>query len=243
MNERWCARVVVCGSLLALASCIPEGSTAMTAASAENTADGTKCPADGAIDDGEDQNNQVATKKGRGGYWYTFADKAGSTVTPAAGEQGGTFTMSPGGASGSAQAARVNGKIGSGQVVFAGMGFNFVDPKGPYNATAYKGIAFWAKVSAGSATKVRIKLPGADTDPEGKVCKECYNDFGMDLELTTKWTRYVLPFSAAAQLAGWGSPRPGSLDTTKMYGIQWQVNSPGAEYDVWIDDIEFTGCL
>jgi len=226
-----------------MTSCIPEGGSAMTAASAESTADGKKCPADGIIDDGEDQNNQVTTKKGRGGYWYTFADKAGTTVTPTAGDQGGTFAMSPGGASGSAQAARVNGKVGSGEVVFAGMGFNFVDPKSPYNATAYKGVAFWAKVGAGSGTKVRIKLPDADTDPEGKVCKDCFNDFGIDLELTTKWTRYVVPFSAATQLPGWGSPRPGAFDASKVYGIQWQVNTPGAAYDVWVDDIEFTGCL
>jgi hypothetical protein len=27
-----------------------------------------------------------------------------------------------------------------------------------------------------------------------------------------------------------------------MYGVQWQVNTPGAEYDIWIDDVQFTGC-
>jgi len=24
--------------------------------------------------------------------------------------------------------------------------------------------------------------------------------------------------------------------------MQWQVNEPGATFDVWIDDIAFTGC-
>lgn len=240
MNARWSVKVAVGCSLGALVSCIPVGAP-MSGAAAENTADGKRCPADGMIDDAEDQNNQIMTRKGRGGYWYTFADKVGSTVTPAA-DGGGPFAMSPGGASGSAQAARVNGKVGSGTVVFAGVGFNFVDPKGPYSAAAYKGIAFWAKIGPGSATSVRVKLPSADTDPDGKICQDCYNDFGIDLELTPKWTRYILPFSAAAQLAGWGSPRPASLDASRVYGMQWQVNSPGADYDLWIDDIEFTGC-
>src|SRR4051794_12612842 len=59
------------------------------------------CGPAGLIDDGEDGNNQTLPVGGRGGYWYTFLDKAGSTVTPMAGEQGGTFAMAEGGANGS----------------------------------------------------------------------------------------------------------------------------------------------
>ena len=33
-----------------------------------------------------------------------------------------------------------------------------------------------------------------------------------------------------------------SLNASKIYGVQWQVNSPGSSYDIWIDDIELTGC-
>ena len=47
---------------------------------------------------------------------------------------------------------------------------------------------------------------------------------------------------STSQLAGWGAPHPASLDATKIYGVQWQVNSPGASYDVWVDDVQFTGC-
>ena len=238
MNGRWWLTAAGCCSLWALTSCIPDGAPAASAA-AVNSADGKKCGADGVIDDSEDQNNQITTKKGRGGYWYVFADKLGSTTTP---DGSGTFAMTAGGASGSAQAARVSGKVGTGEVVFAGMGFNFLDPKGLYDATAYKGIAFWAKVGGGSVTKVRMKIPSVDTDPDGKSCKACFNDFGIDLDLTTTWTRYVVPFSGATQLAGWGTPRPGALNPAKIYGIQWQVNSPGSSYDIWIDDVELTGC-
>lgn len=199
-----------------------------------------QCGPDGLLDDAEDNNNQVAAVKGRSGYWYTFGDKAGSTVTPAL---GGTFTMSAGGANGSANAAHINGKIGPTGTVYAGMGFNFVDPKGKYNASAYKGISFWAKVSAGSTTKVRLKVPDAYTDPDGKNCTECFNDFGKDLTLTTAWAQYSLPFAELKQMPDWGAPKRAVIESKELYGLQWQVNTPGAAYDLWIDDVRFTGCL
>lgn len=218
--------------------CIPIA-TPGTGAAAANSADGKKCPADGVIDDAEDDNNQIAPNKGRGGYWYTFLDKAGSTIQPAAGS---TFAMSAGGAEGSAHAAHMSGKVGNGTVVYGGMGFNFVDPKGMYDASAYKGISFWAKVGPGSGTHVRVKVPDVNTDDAGKVCTACFNDFGTDLELTTTWTKYTLPFSSMTQMVGWGAPQPGAITASKLFGVQWQVNTPGASYDVWVDDVEFTGC-
>jgi len=220
--------------------CIPDGSPANggSALAAASPADIKACGPDGVLDDTEDDNNQVALVKGRTGYWYTFADKAGSTITPGA---GGTFAMSAGGANGSAHAAHVSGKVGSGAVVFAGMGFNFVDPKGAYDASAYRGVSFWAKAGPG-ANHVRLKMPDGDTDPDGKVCTECFNDFGVDLDLTPAWKKYEISFANTSQLQGWGSPHPGSINPKKLYGLQWQVNSPGASYDIWVDDIAFTGC-
>jgi hypothetical protein len=128
------------------------------ASDASSSAGGKTCRPDGIIDDAEDDNNQVAANEGRNGYWYTFADKAGSTITPAAGS---TFAMSAGGAGGSAHAAHMSGKVGGGAIVYAGMGFNFIDPKGPYDAKAYKGISFWAKAGPGS-NRVRVKMTGAE---------------------------------------------------------------------------------
>lgn len=235
-KERLLAVIACLLGALGPGGCIPEGAP-MTGAAAASSTDGKRCGPEGLLDDAEDDNNQVSLNKGRSGYWYTFADKAGSAVTPAA---GGTFAMSAGGANGSKHAAHMSGKVGSGEVVFAGMGFNFVDPKAPYDASAYKGISFWAKAAA--PTRVRVKLPDHSTDPDGKVCTACYNDFGMDLELTPTWTRYTVPFRGASQLPGWGAPHPAAIDATKLYGVQWQVNTPGAAYDVWVDDVEFTGC-
>jgi endoglucanase len=194
------------------------------------------------VDDAEDGNNQILTSAGRGGYWYSYADKAGSTIVPTAGEAGGAFAMAEGGAHGSALAARMQGKVGRGNIIYAGMGFSFVDPKGAYDASKYQGIAFFAKVGEKSTTSVRLKVPDVNTDKDGKVCTECFNDFGADLDLTTSWKRYVIPFATMRQLSGWGSPHPGSIEKSKLYGIQWQVASPGAAFDVWIDDPELVGC-
>jgi hypothetical protein len=45
-----------------------------------------------------------------------------------------------------------------------------------------------------------------------------------------------------SQLAGWGAPHTPAIEAGKLYGIQWQVASPGAAYDIWIDDPELVGC-
>jgi endoglucanase len=234
---------ITCGALLLCTACIPKDAPGGgTADGATDPAAATPCPADGVIDDAEDNNHQSAVHKGRGGYWFTFVDKGGSTITPTAGAQGGTFAMSPGGANGSSFSAKINGQLATGGLIFAGMGVNFIDPKSPYDLSAYKGIAFMAKKGGTGTAAVRLKVPDANTDPDGKVCTECFNDFGTDIELTTEWTKYTVPFASMAQMTGWGSPRPAALELTKVYGLQWQVSTPGESYEIWVDDVTFTGC-
>lgn len=200
------------------------------------------CGPDGLIDDGEDNNNKVAVVGGRGGYWYTYGDKIGSTISPA---KGGTFTMSPGGANDSKFAAEMKGKVGDADqppdYLNDGMGFGFVDPKATYDASKYKGITFWAKkTGAGTTGKVRVKVPDINTDPAGKVCTDaCFNDFGADIEVTEAWKQYSFAWSDLTQQMGWGSPSPPAITPSKLFGIQWQVNTPGANYDVSVDDVAF----
>ena len=168
------------------------------------------CGPEGLIDDCEDGDNRVLSRGGRGGYWYTFRDKRGTTVTPAIEEDGARFTMSPGGRD-SRQAARFHGNVGTGTPLFAGMGVNLTDPKGPYDASGYAGIAFWARAAPGATGKVRLKIPDANTDPQGGVCAECFNDFGADLALTSEWKQFVFPWPALKQLPGWGVPRKAQI--------------------------------
>jgi len=197
------------------------------------------CGPEAVIDDFEDNNNQVTVIDGRGGYMYTFADKAGTTVWPESGDNGGTFTPSPGGHNGSKFAANFKGTLGTAEVVFGAMGINFQDPKGLYDASKYAGITFWAKRGSDSVAKVRVKVPDKNTDPEGGVCSECYNDFGVTLNLTEQWTRYTLPFKDLKQEPGWGQPHKPHIDPSTLTAIQFQASTQGASYDIWIDDISF----
>ena len=197
-----------------------------------------ECGPAGQIDDFEDNNNQNNVVDNRGGYWYTFVDKVGSTVWPEAGEAGGTFTPTEGGYN-SKYAANFKGKIGTAAIVFGALGMNFQDPKAAYDASKYDGITFFAKRGPNSTGKVRLKVPDANTDPEGGVCSECFNDFGSDLNLTEQWQRFVIPFRDMKQMEGWGAPRKAHVDPTKIYGMQWQVNVQGADYDMWIDNLGF----
>jgi endoglucanase len=233
--------VPLLATLLAVSSaCIMPGKTPAVGNAGEAFG---SCGADGLIDDGEDGNNQSKATGGRGGYWYTFMDKTkGTTVTPEAGAEGGIFTMSPGGVNGSKYAVNVKGRVGRGQVVFGAVGMNFTDPMGMYDASQYKGIAFWAKKGPSSYGKVRFKVPDASTHEAGGVCTECFNDFGADLVLTESWQHFVFPWRKLKQLPDWGQPKPHAIKPGKLFGLQWQVNQPGADFDIWIDDVEFIGC-
>jgi endoglucanase len=229
-------------SLMALAAGGCRKKVSATSEEAKQSPEGRACPPNiGMISDGETGANQTNVVKGRGGYWYTFSDKEGSTVTPMPGAQGGTFAMTAGGANGTKFAAKMSGTVGNAEIVYAGMGMNFVDPKGQYDSSAYKGISFWAKKGPGTG-KVRLKVPDKSTDPDGKICTECFNDFGADLTLTDQWQQFTIPFSAFKQLKGWGSPHPDGVDPATLYGIQFQVNDKGQPFEIWVDEIQFTGC-
>ena len=236
-NTKWHLLAIACG-VLSAAACKPSP----TDPSTKDSPEGRPCGPQGKIEDGEDNNNQIIVQEGRGGYMYTFVDKEGSTITPTAGEQGGTFEVSPGGANGSQFALRMHGTISTANIVYAGMGMNFVDPKGPYDASKYKGISFWAKKSPGTTPKVRLKVPDKNTDPDGGVCTACYNDHGLDLKLNDEWTEYTVPFYTMSQEPNWGAPKTSSVEASQLYAIQFQVNDKGQKYDVWVDDIAFTGC-
>ena len=179
------------------------GGAAAPAAAAPGVAVGKDCGPNGLIDDGEDGNNQNLPNDNRGGYWYTFKDKGTTTVEPTAGEEGGTFAMSEGGHD-SQYAARYHGTIGTGAIVFSGMGMNFIDPKGQYDASKYAGISFWAKKGPDSTGKVRLKVPDVNTDPDGGVCTECFNDFGGEHRADQRLEALQLPLQEHEAGAGLG---------------------------------------
>jgi endoglucanase len=195
----------------------------------------SECPA-GAIDDLEDGNSQILTNEKRGGYWYTYADSMGTTVVPE-----DDFMPSAGGANGSAKAAHIAGKTADGKNVWAGMAFPLTNPKLPYDASKYKGIAFWARRGDKSTAYVYLRVPDVNTTPEGGVCKDCFNDFGANVKLMPQWEKYTFSFDMLKQEPGWGEPRP-HIVASKIYELQWQIKTRNVDFDIWIDDIKFVGC-
>lgn len=201
---------------------------------------GMTCTVASPIEDGENNDNQVLVQDGRNGYIYTFTDSEGSTVEPLA---GGTYTMSDGGADGSAYAARMKGTMApDASIVYVGLGFNLTDPKAQYDVSKYDGLTFKIRKGPESMARVRLKVPDVNTDPDGGQCQECFNDFGVDITAKETWVQYFVPWSAMKQMAGWGNPQPPALDTKTVYGIQFQVQAQGQAFDIWVDDLAFVSC-
>ena len=104
----------------------------------------------------------------------------------------------------------VKGQLAAQGQTYAGLALELRNPRRPYDASRYRGVAFAARSEAGATPHLRFRVPDGNTDPDGKVCTECYNDFGIAVELREEWTRYEVPFAELRQESGWGTPRPPS---------------------------------
>jgi endoglucanase len=187
--------------------------------------------ADAMIEDAEDGDTRVLQRQGRGGYWFSFVDSSGSTIEATQGS-----AQMPGPGRDSKHAARMTGRTAaSGESIYAGMGLSLAEPRGKYDASRYNGISFWAKGPA----HVRLEIPDGYTAPEGRKCKDCYNDFGIELALAAGWNRYTVPFEWLSQRQGWGDPRA-EIERSELFAIEWQFGTPARDFDVWIDDVTFT---
>jgi hypothetical protein len=113
----------------------------------------------------------------------------------------------------------------------------------PYNASAYTGISFWAKIDSGTSPGLRVAFPDKDTQPEGALCQAgvpgpnfCYDHYGKRLTLTTEWTKYPIYFDEVKQ-EGWGR-QGAAFDPATLYQVQFQI-SVNAKFGIWIDDVAF----
>ena len=195
------------------------------------------CSVESLIVDAENASEQLLLYENRNGYMYTFVDENGSKVTPGPNK----FFVDGRGAHGSLSALHFHGELTTGEA-YAGVGFTFLEPETGYDASKYSGISFVAKRGPESTDLVKVKLPDINTDPDGGVCKDCYNDFGIQFQVSEEWTRYTVNFTDLKQDSGWGDPQPESVDPTQLFGMQWQVEESGKKFDIWIDDVAFIGC-
>ena len=119
-----------------------------------------------------------------------------------------------------------------------------------YNASAYKGITFWAKGSASSP--VRFSVTQASTtfagDSSGATCCSggdrtkkdgCSDHFGASITLSANWTQYTYTWIQLSQ-NGWGILA--AQNPAELLGVQWQVSDAAATaaFDIWVDGLAFT---
>ena len=218
-------------------------------AGAQTGACATVVPAD-VVSDFESGKADVLAVGGRGGSWFLFNDGTGMQTpvkTPNV-----TLVAEAGGACGSMFGFH---STGMGFTVFgAGFGADFA-PKAAgatvstvYDASAYTGVALFAKSAA--SISLRVSVSDAGTAPEGMVCVDttdktnkmrCGDYFGSDVTIGTDWQDYVSPFAMMKQ-RGFGLPVATGIDKSKVYTIRAQIKGsaavPGA-YDLWIDNVRF----
>ncbi|WP_441292493.1 hypothetical protein ACSRUE_20760 [Sorangium sp. KYC3313] len=195
------------------------------------------------IDDMEDNDNAILAKGGRVGDWYTFNDGSeGATQTPppdpaGTGEEPFTMTALEPARSRSTYAARSWGE--GFETWGAGFGFDLNSPEGvkaSYDASAYTGITFWAKLGPGSGTSVTVTISDPGTDSSGG-CTEC-DQWQKALPVTEEWQQFTIPFADLKQ-GGWGDPAgTEQIDATKLYAIQFQIGI-APKFDLYIDDLGF----
>lgn len=207
------------------------------------------------IEDMEDGNQAIIPSAGRSGSWFFFNDETG-TQTPSSTQ---LFPMEPVlPPRGSSQ--RAVHTSGSGFVTWgAGVGFEFASTA-PYDASAYAGIAFWARGLAGLEQSVRVNVTDRNTSQFGLVCDPdcqadvgptlpngvcdqqagpCHDYFGADfgLELGADWRFFSYEW-AELRPRNWSRKNLQRIDAAELYGIRIQADSTGP-FDFWVDDVTF----
>jgi hypothetical protein len=109
-------------------------------------------------------------------------------------------------------------------------------PPGVYDASAYKGIVFWAKIGDQPPAGIRVNVTSLQTLPQGGICQICYDSFGYTKSFTTEWAQYVLPFEGMTQ-RHIGDPVD-SLDLKHVFTVTFGFGGP-TPFDLWVDDIAF----
>jgi hypothetical protein len=197
------------------------------------------------IDDFEDEDQWLLPGLIRNGLWFLFND---GTV---AGQQGPDPLLPaaiPSGETSAVGSTRVLHTTASGFTVWGtGLGADFIHEKeAPYDARAYAGITFWAKVGTGSETRVRFVVPDSTTEPAGGKCNnaanapnnaKCSNHFGVNLILTDSWRKCRVDFADLRQIGGWGLTAP-ALNAAELYGLQFTIRQ-NSLVDFWLDDVAF----
>jgi hypothetical protein len=123
-----------------------------------------------------------------------------------------------------------------------GLGTQF--PDRPKDASAFDGIAFWAKKGPDSFSALRLGVYDVYSSREGGYCdpkapdrdpNRCDDSFGSFVNLSLSWRFYAIEFAEMRQ-GGWGKHAP-TFAVDKLYGLNFAYQA--GNWDVWIDDVSF----
>ncbi len=174
------------------------------------------------LDDFQDHDDMIAEVGGRCGHWFAYNDGTCGDVFPAPPpspfpvQEAGRSTLTDG---------SINAHGASCALFGVGMGFPFNErgtSECPYDASAYKGITFWAKGTG---------IPYLQL----KSASNVNQTFEAVVTLTNTWTQFSLPFLKFQD--GQGSPQP--LDVTSLLDVIIFGWAQGGATDVTLDDISF----
>jgi hypothetical protein len=214
----------------------------------------------------------ISPVSGRRGGWYLTGDPNGhfDPQLPAAGmdypidlNMGNPYCSGPGSLHTKATGFNVYG---------ATLAVDFVPQvadmvKGSYDASQYRGVAFWAR-GAAPIKYVRVKFPDVYTDPDVafplcvvaagfpnncspymvKLDDGDYPGY-LGARIDTTWRRFEILFADAAQdrySPGYHRPPPNDkVDVQHLLGLAIEVQAdfstspPSAnDFEIWIDDVE-----
>jgi len=229
-----------------LAGCSDEGSDDEGAAGAS----GSECEIDhgpvdptALIDDLEDGNGSLPPIATRNGSWWISTDTSGGMIEPPA-DASPPAERILGARCESEYAMRVTGSGFTEWGAVLTAGFRYTTEVASIDASAYRGVRFWARTGPDHTSPVRVQFQDSHSEPNGGQCNtestgsdQCYDGFGTTLTtIGNEWQQFEIDFSTLAQ-RGFGFPAE-AIDTTALYTIEWNLDQNGT-YDLWIDDVWF----
>jgi hypothetical protein len=197
------------------------------------------------IDDMEDDDNVIILVEGRSGVWDTFDDSTpGAMQLPATGQfEMKLLDVAP------HQNDRYSAYTkGSGFTAWgAFMTVYMKSDLSAYDASAFSGLAFYARIGAGTDSTMRVRFVGSNTDPSGGQCDPngsvqtaCYDHFLQEVTgLSNTWSHYELYFVNFHQ-TGVGK-QFASIDLRNMLSLDFLFpgETSGNNFELWVDDLAF----
>lgn len=195
------------------------------------------------IDDLEDGNGALPEISTRNGSWWITVDPSGGVIEPPA-DAAPPAERILGGRCESEYGMRITGSGFSEWGAVLTAGFRYTTEVAAIDASAYRGITFWARIGEEHTSPVRVQFQDTSSEPNGGLCNaestgsdQCYDGWGTSLPtLSTEWQQFKIDFSTLSQ-RGFGYAGT-EIDTANLYGIDWNLD-PNSTYDLWIDDVWF----